>query len=221
MNKLSCGVDEAGRGPVIGPLVLACVILDNQGIENLKKLGVRDSKRLSPSKRESLEPEIMSEAVEWKLAKISPQEIDVSRKRISLNVLEAAKTAELILSLKNTPEKIFIDAADSIEEEYKKKIIFQIKQKNPEYEIPEMVCEHKADDNYVPVSAASVLAKVERDRVIEKLREEYGNFGSGYPSDELTQKFIRRLVLGGNLPYFVRRSWQTVDKSRQSSLVDF
>lgn len=221
MSAIFCGIDEAGRGPVIGPLVLGCVSLDERGAEKLKRLGVRDSKKMSPSRREALEPEIKRVSVEWSLVKLSPSDIDRLRKKMSLNVLEAIKTAELIVSLKKKPTKIFVDATDNVAEDYQKKIISHIQKINTKYDVPEFVCEHKADDRYIPVSAASVIAKVERDRDIEALRSIYGEIGSGYPSDEVTQKFIRGLVKDGNLPPFVRRSWETVDKSKQSTLTDF
>lgn len=221
MSGISCGVDEAGRGPVIGPMILACVCLDDAGVERLKGLGVRDSKKISPRRRVALEPEIKKVCVEWVIAKISASEIDRMRKKMSLNLLEAIKTAELIVSLKVKPDKIFIDATDSIAGDYKIRIVDHITKIKPDYVFPEIVCEHKADDNYIPASAASVIAKVERDRFIEGLKETYGDFGSGYPSDELTQKFVRHLVREGNLPSFVRRSWETVDKLKQSTLGEF
>ncbi len=221
MKDVFCGIDEAGRGPVIGSLVMACVCLDEKSIRKLKGLGVRDSKKMTPKKREELEPVIKELALEWSTIKITPQEIDKLRKKKSLNVIEADKTAELILSLTVKPSKIFVDATDSIAKNYEKKIIDQIVKLNPEYKIPKMVCEHRADDKYIPASAASVIAKVERDREIEELKKEYGNIGSGYPSDERTQKFVRKLVREGSLPSFVRRSWGTVNKLKQSSLSEF
>lgn len=215
------GVDEAGRGPVIGPLVLGIVTLDQEGQDHLKSLGVRDSKKISAPRRRTLEPEIKKTSIEWKLLKIQPADIDRLRKTMSLNVIEAVKTAELILSLETTPNKIFIDATDNISDNYKKKIVDRIQELNQDYKLPEIVCEHKADDKYVPASAASVLAKVERDRDIEKLKAEYGDIGSGYPSDEVTQVFLKKLIRAGSLPSFVRRSWKTVEKSRQAALTDY
>ena len=221
MSAILSGIDEAGRGPVIGPLVLACVSLDAEGVETLRDLGVRDSKKMTALRRRKLEPEIKNISLEWSIAKISASDIDRLRKRMSLNVIEAVKTAELIIALKKRPTTIYIDATDSIAEDYQKKIVAHLNKLNPAYEIPQLVCEHKADDTYIPTSAASVIAKVERDRDIEALQRVYGDIGSGYPSGELTQKFIRRLLKDGPLPPFVRRSWETVNKSKQSSLSDF
>jgi len=221
MGEIICGIDEAGRGPVIGPLVMGCVILDNKGREELKRLNVRDSKKVAPSRRLSLEPKIKEFAVEWDLAKIFPHEIDYLRRKHSLNFIEAMKIAELIIALKNVPHKIIVDSADTVPEEYKRKIIHCVDSIHDDFVIPEIISEHRADDRYIEVSAASILAKVERDREIEKLKEEHGEFGSGYPADELTKEFMKKLIRSGKLPEFVRKSWNTVDKSKQTKLFEF
>ncbi len=221
MSEIICGIDEAGRGPVIGPLVIGCVVLDREGVEELKKLNVRDSKRVAPSRRLSLEPKIKEIALEWNLAEISPNEIDYLRKRHSLNFIEAMKIAELILSLENVPHKILVDSADTVPEEYKRKITHCLNTMQDDFIIPEIISEHKADDRYIEVGAASILAKVKRDREIEKLKEEHGEFGSGYPADELTKEFMKKLIRSGNLPEFVRKSWNTVDKAKQTKLFEF
>lgn len=219
--KLTCGIDEAGRGPIIGPMVMACVVLDDRSVKTLKDAGVRDSKKLSADRRTVLEKTVKDNAIEWSLAVIPPSEIDMKRKKVSLNSLEALKTAELITSLKNMPDTIFIDAADSIAEDYGMRIVSCINDSWPEFRIPTIVSEHKADDRYVEVGAASILAKVERDRIVEGLRMEYGDFGSGYPSDEKTASFVRDMVRNGEMHHFIRRSWNTLDKAKQSTLDDF
>jgi ribonuclease HII len=222
MRELVCGIDEAGRGPVIGPLVIGCVLLDSEGAKKLRQLSVRDSKKVPREKREELEPIIKEAAAEWAIIKISPREIDLLRQKHSLNQIEAMKTAELILSLEFAPSKIIVDAADPDAAEYGRRIASCLTAGNEDFVLPPMVSEHKADDNYVEVSAASILAKVERDRDIEKLRALHGNLGSGYPSDEVTAKFLKDLIKSGcELPDYVRRSWNTVERSKQSTLFDF
>lgn len=222
MANLFAGIDEAGRGPVIGPMVLACAVIDEDGAEKLRKLRVRDSKKVAPGRREHLEPLIKSIVKEWAMVKVQPWEIDSLRRKMSLNVIEAKKTAQLILSLGHKPGRITVDATDNIAADYKKKIVDEIKVLKPAYRLPEIVSEHKADVNYIEVSAASIIAKVERDRDIEELKLKYGNFGSGYPSDELTQKFLKDMMRrGGVLPDYVRKSWNTVNKSKQASLGEF
>lgn len=214
-----CGIDEAGRGPVIGPMVMGCVVLDENGRKKLAGLKIRDSKKVAPSRRLSLEPLIKKYALEWNIAKIYPQEIDLRRKKISLNVIEAMKIADLIVSLESNPDRIIVDAADSVAENFKNRIMEFLNGKMTD--IPEIVSEHRADDRYIEVSAASILAKVERDREIEILKDKHGELGSGYPSDEITQKFVKNLVRNGELPDFVRRSWNTVNRKKQTMLGEF
>jgi ribonuclease HII len=216
-----CGVDEAGRGPVIGPLVLGCVVVDDGGREKLAELKVKDSKKLSPARRLELAPLIKEVALDWGVIHVLPAEIDRMRKTMSLNVIEAYRTAELVMSLSTRPAKVIVDAADSVEERYSERIVAALKMLSPDDAVPEVLAEHRADDNYLEVSAASVLAKVERDRAVEALRAEHGDFGSGYPSDALTQDYIRRILRAGEMPEFVRRSWSTLDKGRQRCLPEF
>lgn len=222
MKKLICGIDEAGRGPVIGPMVLACAVFDEPGAEELKKLKVRDSKKIARKRREALEPEIKKIAVEFHTVSVSPYEIDKMRKEISLNVIEALYVSKLILKLKTKPDLFIIDAADASPDRYKKKIIDFVREQDKDFDVP-IISEHKADDTYIEVSGASVLAKVERDRSIKKLIGKFGDFGSGYPSDAKTQEFLKNLMLNdGELPDFVRKSWNTVKQSRvQTSLTQW
>jgi ribonuclease HII len=220
-EHIVCGIDEAGRGPVIGPLVLACVVVDAKGADKLRKLNVKDSKKLMPARREHLEPLIKALSLEWRTSYITPQDIDRLRKSMSLNLIEAQRTAEMIVTLTKIPSKIIVDAADSVQENYGKRIVESILALNPKYRMPEMVSEHKADDNYVEVSAASVLAKVARDMAIEELKAELGDFGSGYPSDPRTQEFIKGLIASGDIPDCVRRSWNTMDRGKQTSMGEY
>jgi len=213
MGEIICGIDEAGRGPVIGPMVLGCAVFDKKGAEKLREINVRDSKKVLPARRRYLEPLIKQIALEYKVTSISPGEIDRMRKKITLNELEAVKMSEMICALKTKPTKIIIDAADSVEENYKKRIFACLQKLDKNFKIPEIVSEHKADVKYVEVGAASILAKVERDRQVEKLRQKHGDFGSGYPSDETTQKYIKEMMKNGSIPDFVRRSWNTVSQS--------
>jgi len=218
MKNLICGIDEAGRGPVIGPMILACAIFDDTGREELKDLKVRDSKKIAKKRRESLYSKVKEIAVEWHTINVSPYEIDKLRKEMSLNVIEAVYVSKLILKLKTKPDKIIIDAADASPERYKNNIIEFVRKKNKIFNIP-IVSEHKADDTYIEVSGASVIAKVKRDRDIEKLAEKFGDFGSGYPSDVKTQEFLKILMQKGELPNFVRKSWNTVKRNhRQTNL---
>lgn len=212
---LICGVDDAGRGPVIGPLVIAGILVDETGLQKLIHLGVRDSKTLSPKKREQMAAEILRIVKDYRVVKVSPSEIDrvvkASRKLNKLNRLEARVMASIIRDLK--PDIAYVDASDVLPERFKQHILEEIP-----FRI-EVVSEHKADKNYPVVSAASIIAKVERDKEIEKLRSKYGDFGSGYAADPKTINFLRKWIEKyGSYPDFVRESWKTVKNISKSKL---
>ena len=185
---LVAGVDEAGRGCVIGPLVVAGVLIREEKLPELKRLGVKDSKLLSAKKREALAVEIAHLAEKHLTVKLMPAEIDCAvesgRKLHKLNRLEAQTMAKIIEALK--PDKAYVDAADVLEERFKHHI-----QEGLSFTV-KIVSKHKADRIYPVVSAASIIAKVERDREIASLRVEYGDFGSGYLTDGKTMGFLKR-----------------------------
>ena len=202
---LIAGVDDAGRGAVVGPLVIAGVLLKEEDLPTLKELGVKDSKLLSPHRREVLAVEIKKIVQKHWVEKLQPREIDVvvnsGRKLHKLNWLEAQTMARVIEALR--PDMVYVDASDVLEERFKQHILeclpFRV----------DIVSEHKADRNYVAVSAASIIAKVERDREIALLAEVYGDFGSGYPSDPRTMSFLERLMqTSEDYPEYIRKSWK-------------
>jgi len=208
---LIAGVDDAGRGSVIGPLVIAGVLVSEEELPKLIQLGVKDSKLLSPHRRETLAIEIKRIVQKHTIIKISPKEIDEvvekGRKLHRLNRLEAQVMAKVLDTLK--PDIAYVDASDVLEERFKQHILeclpFRI----------EIVSEHKADRNYPVVSAASIIAKVERDREIAELASRYGDFGSGYPSDPRTISFLQQcLEKQGEYPRFVRKSWKPAKKAK-------
>lgn len=216
------GVDDAGRGAVIGPLVIAGVLLKEEDLPKLKELGVKDSKLLSPHRREVLAVEIRKIVQKHSVLKLQPREIDAvvksGRKLHKLNWLEAQTMARVIETLE--PDKVYVDASDVLEERFKQQI-----QECLPFRI-EIISEHKADRNYVAVSAASIIAKVERDREIAELAKVYGDFGSGYPSDPRTMNFLKQLMeKAEEYPEFIRRSWKPAKKvkdgkgSHQTKLV--
>ena len=207
------GIDEAGRGPVIGPMVIAAVVVEESKLPQLEGLGVRDSKKLTPGRRERLFKEIIRRVDDYAIIIVSPEEID-SRGR-TLNELEVEKFVQALNSLKVKPDVVYIDAADVKEkrfgEEIKAGLSFET----------EVIAEHKADEKFMPVSAASIIAKVTRDREIEKLKEEYGEIGSGYPSDPRTRTFLESYYREhGEFPPIVRRSWKTLRKIEEGLRVE-
>lgn len=197
-----CGADEAGRGPVLGPLVVAAVMVEDD--LSLRLLKVKDSKQLPPSKREELYDEIMSIArVEISVA--SPEEID-ARGEGRLNELEVQHFATVIDRL--APHKVFVDAADVAAERFGQNILSLLRCR------PDMVSCHRADSFYPVVSAASIIAKVARDRAVRSIGKELGeDIGSGYPTDPVTIAFLERWTReNGDLPPYTRRSWATARK---------
>ncbi len=198
---LVCGVDDAGRGSVLGPLVIAGVSLKRQKIRHLSEIGVKDSKQLSPVRREEMYKKIISIVDNYHVTKISPKIIDASVYKNQLNHLEAKYMAKVITKLK--PDSSYIDSCDV----------------NPfrfGIEVSRLAnygkihSHHHADSRFVIVSAASIVAKVNRDREIAKLRKKY-NLGSGYPSDSKTMQFIKNFFKEHkHMPQFVRKSWKPV-----------
>jgi ribonuclease HII len=208
---LVAGVDEAGRGCVIGPLVVAGVLVAEGNLHVLNRLGVKDSKLLSPKKREALFAEIAGLAEKHYVVKLSPGEIDQAvesrRKLHKLNRLEAQTMAQVINALK--PDEVFVDAADVLEDRFKYHIQEELTVK------VKVTSRHKADKIYPVVSAASIVAKVERDREIAALRGAYGDFGSGYLTDQRTMLFLKRwLQTHDEYPSCVRKSWKPAKQAK-------
>jgi ribonuclease HII len=210
-KTLIAGVDEAGRGCVIGPLVVAGVMVNAEALPILTELGVKDSKLLTPQKRELLYPAILQLTEKYQTIKILPSEIDKvveSERRLhKLNRLEAQTMAQIIEALK--PDEVFVDAADTVEHRFANHIRECLTVKT------RIVSRHKADRIYPVVSAASIIAKVERDREVAALRAEHGDFGSGYLTDEKTMAFLRRLLeKNDEYPSFVRKSWRPAKRAK-------
>ena len=199
---LICGIDEAGRGPVIGPLVMCGILIKEEDEEKLVKLKVKDSKLLTKKKREYLFDKIKYISDKYEIISIFPEEIDSAVNNhdgLNLNKLEARKTADIINLLK--PDKAIVDAPSNNIKSYKQYLFELIKNKNIE-----LVLEHKADLNYPVVSAASILAKVTRDNEIEKIKKEIKiDFGSGYMTDPKTVDFLEKNY--EKYPDLFRKSW--------------
>jgi len=205
----TAGVDDAGRGPIIGPLVIGGVVVSRDRVNDLVSMGVKDSKLLTPNTRVQLAPRIRVLATRVSLREIQPKEIDDvvlhGRKLRRLNFLEARIMAEVINELH--PSEVYVDASDVNEERYGDDIRSFLMNS---FKSIKIVSEHHADRRYPAVSAASIIAKVHRDKVIERLHEEYGDFGSGYITDPKTMQFLRNYRrLHDSYPPIVRVSWKT------------
>lgn len=195
------GVDEAGRGPVLGPLVVAAVLVDSQ--EPLREMGVKDSKLLAPRKREELEPKIRSIARGVETVVVTAEELNRRMPRTNLNKIEAAAFAALLRRLQ--PHEAIVDACDVNAKRFGRSVAARMR-------LPGCVLrsEHEADRNHPVVGAASIVAKVLRDRLVAEIAAEHGACGSGYAHDETTQAFLKAWVeRHGTLPPFARHEWET------------
>ncbi|PVX25288.1 MAG: ribonuclease HII [Candidatus Bathyarchaeum sp.] len=211
---LVSGVDEAGRGSVLGPLVIAGVCIDEKDLPKLVDFGVKDSKLLSPQKRETLATQIRELALNCHVVFLSPAEIDrvveTGKRLHRLNRFEAQAMAKVIAILK--PDSVYVDASDVNAQRFGEHIA-----ENLDFQL-NIVSEHKADLNYPVVSAASIIAKVERDLVISNLQKKHGNLGCGYPSDSKTTTFMGDWIRKfGSYPDFVRKSWKTSKRIKTES----
>lgn len=194
---MNIGVDEAGRGPVIGPLVVCAFASTSQS--HLRELGVKDSKDLSVKRRNELFP-ILS-MMPHKVIVCSPERIDNST---NLNTLEVELFAEALAAMPDG--EIMLDACDVNANRFANNVS----------KLSGRVCsaEHKADENHPEVSAASIIAKVTRDRIVSEISEELGfDIGSGYPSDPKTKAAVIELIKGDKPHDCLRWSWKTVENA--------
>jgi ribonuclease HII len=239
------GVDEAGRGPALGPLVVAGITALEQ--VDLVELGVRDSKMLNKGKREEIFQILIKDHYHCILT-VSASSIDTAREKITMNQLEVACFASIIASIhRGEPalhpllsndvdlvlegpftriDRVLLDAADVNEERFGDEVLEETHRLENIGGVG-FLSKHKADSEFPVVGAASILAKVSRDREIEMISQVIGeNIGSGYPSDPNTISFLTRYVKENNdLPPFARRSWETcrriMSRNKQSSLADY
>ena len=224
---LILGIDDAGRGPVIGPMILAGCLADEKIEAEFKKLGVKNSKKLTAKKREILAEEIKHKAIAFEITITHPQEITARNHiGINLNKLEAIKSAEIINNItknKGTDKiVVYIDCPSPNIEAWQKYLESHINNK----ESLEIHCEHKADVNHISCSAASIIAKVARDAEIEKIKEKVGvDFGSGYSSDPVTCQFLKDYAEKHKNDGIFRETWQTwknvCSKKEQKKLGEF
>ncbi len=212
---LLVGIDEAGKGPVIGPMVVAAVAIDEQNLDSFAALGFKDSKQLSHDARDDLFPQVAKHSHSHSISIISPEEIDSAIKKPGDNILklEIRKIAELITELK--PDKVICDCPSP----NRKSFIASLKQMLPEtLQHIEIIADFKADINYPVVSAASILAKVTRDREIAKLHKKFRvKFGSGYASDPKTVKFVDKHWNTQKYSAIFRKSWETWKKRHRDA----
>jgi ribonuclease HII len=210
------GIDEAGKGPVIGPMCIGGVKIEESRAHILKVMGVADSKQLTPKKREQLASQIKKHADSYFILEVSPQQIDELRKIMSMNEIMVVCFSKVIEQLK--PDLVYVDAADVKAERFAENLRRQYAKTSPAHAKElRIISMHQADVVYPAVSAASIIAKVRRDELIEGLKKEWGvDFGSGYPSDPKTKEFLLEWgkTHSGEFPSIVRQSWQTIENVR-------
>ena len=197
-----CGIDDAGRGSMIGPLVIAGISIEKKNLKKLKAIGVRDSKKLSPKMRETLYKKITKIVNDYHVVRIPPQTIDRSVIKHNLNHLEAKTMAKVVSKLKS-----HISYVDSCDVDYKR-FGKEISSLSSNAKIKSY---HHADSRFVAVAAASIIAKVSRDRSINRLKTNF-DLGSGYPSDKKTMRVVKKILSKKNPPSFIRMSWTPVQK---------
>ncbi|HOM96048.1 MAG: ribonuclease HII [Candidatus Methanofastidiosa archaeon] len=204
-----CGVDEAGRGPVIGPLVVASFSLPEEKLYLIEYLKVKDSKKLSRKKREKIYLEIINLPGKYFFKILNSSFLNNEMKKFSLNYIELLAFKESILELKTPMKKIICDSCDVNPDRFSKNLKELL---GSEFSSCEIVASHKAEDKYPVVAAASILAKVKRDELIKKIEESAGvSIGSGYPSDPKTINFLTDYYKQNNkFPDFVRTEWKTL-----------
>lgn len=215
------GVDEAGRGPAIGSMFVAGFEIEESNVEKLEELGVKDSKKLSDAKRESIR-ENLDDVGDFFLKEITASEIDELREVMTMNEIEIQAFVSIIEQ--TDADRVIVDLPEPDGDRF----IRKLRQKLPDrFEDVEFVAEHGADDEYPEVSAASIVAKSARESHVEELKEKYGfDFKSGYAHDEEVTDFLERYIDEfGELPEEARESWETCQRvirnSEQSSMKDF
>ncbi|WP_049985168.1 ribonuclease HII [Halobellus rufus] len=219
------GSDEAGKGPVLGPMVAAGVRAPPESVPD----DVDDSKRLAPGTRESIAERLRAdEDVAVGVAVVPTDRIDDPE--TDMNSLTVAAHAEAIAAVAREGDAVVTDAGDVSESRFARRVRDGVVAASaPDTLSIDVHAEHRADETYPLVAAASVVAKVRRDAEIDDLAEEYADYGplgSGYPSDPTTRDFLRRYVADtGELPACARASWSTcadvLAAAEQSALSEF
>ncbi|MBC5793117.1 MAG: ribonuclease HII [Nanohaloarchaea archaeon] len=202
------GVDEAGRGPVIGSMFIGGFMVEEEKLEEVENIGVKDSKKLSDKKRERLAEELR-EMGEPFLKEITASEIDELRELMSLNEIEIQGFTDVIE--RSDADKIIVDLPEPDGDRFIRKMKKELPSR---FQDRDFTAEHEADDNFPIVSAASIIAKSARENHVDELKSKYGyDFKSGYPHDKPTINFLEKFVdEKGQLPEETRESWSTAER---------
>lgn len=208
---LLLGIDEAGRGPVLGPLIICGCALSKQREKELAALGLKDSKVLPARERSRLAREIKRLADRLVVESLSPAQVDAACARGGLNQAETAAFIRIIRLIE--PGEVYLDALTSRPARFGRAIAAALAPLRPK-----IVSENKADTKFPVVQAAAIVAKVTRDAALARLSRRFGDIGSGYPGDPRTVAFLKRFASSGDYPACVRRSWRTVERHESDLL---
>lgn len=202
---LICGVDEAGRGCALGSLVVAATIFDP---DILRGIPVNDSKKLSKKKREELDQLIEDNAQEIAVIELTADDInDYHRRGLTLNQMEVIAFTDALNQLENVPDVIYLDAADVLEHRFRDNV-----SKHCKFTETPIIAEHKADVNHPVVAAASIIAKVTRDKLMSEIAPV-----SGY-GDKKTVAWISDYFMNNNsFPPGSRYFWKTFERIKNLS----
>lgn len=206
---LIAGIDEAGRGPVIGPLVICCAFCRREDEKILRKVASKDSKALSAKGREEAYGELKKFCT-FRWVEVSAADLDRLMGEMSLNDIEAKFMAELIKKLEEGD--IMIDMPD--------RYAWTFRRRMERFGVKRFEAEHKADEKYPIVAAASICAKILRDRKVDEIRKTTCDFGSGYPSDPKTVAALKDKGMRALLDPFIRKRWKTLETIRQKKLFE-
>ncbi|MDQ5868853.1 MAG: ribonuclease HII [Thermoproteota archaeon] len=197
------GVDEAGRGSLVGPLIVAGISVRVSQLDDLRKIGIKDSKLLTSLRRRRMFSSMMDCVESVCICKLSPSDVDFGVLFSSLNVLEAQAMAAIIEDI--IPHIAYIDSCDVNPKRYGESVAGYLSTNRPR----KIISSHHAEATSLAVAGASIVAKVTRDCEITRIREQYGEIGSGYPSDRKTIEFIKNWMDENKIaPPFVRKSWK-------------
>ncbi len=197
------GIDEAGRGCVIGPLVVVGVLIASERLAELSALGVKDSKRLTREARERLSGQIERIATRLFVKEIGARELEENLTEIELRAM-----AQIVRE--SGAQRVVLDlpVGPATRESFVRRLRSAVG-----HDAFQIIAENRADARYPLVSAASIIAKVHRDRAIERLRQQLGDFGWGYPGEPKTRAFLKEFYeRTGHFPDCARRKWRTLQK---------
>jgi ribonuclease HII len=202
------GIDESGKGPVIGPLIVCSAYCKRTDEKKLKKLAAKDSKKLTPAKRQEIYLEL-KKFVSFRWVEITAKELNQMMREMSLNDIEAKAMAELA---KKIDGDVMIDMID--------RYSWTFRARMEKFGVKKFEAEHKADETYPIVAAASICAKLMRDKRVKEIAEKTCDFGSGYPGDGKTIKALKDKEMHKLLKPYIRERWKTIDNLKQRKLFE-